>query len=239
MDARHLGQTLQGQPLGMMQVDQLGQRFGMAYAPLPPRGARARMRTCLRRSVQPVERDAPDAQPHLVGDQPPAHLRRLPPIGGPARGRGAVSRVRPQIREEHALHDGLLDLAVDGECKEIDQREIDADELRAFFDRDGAVRNRRPEEHQPSRLDTLPPPVEQVGHLAVEQQVDLDMVVPMGRAHSVGNVALDLELAEGKSGLEGCVVRGTGFRHVTIPAGDGADSGSSRALSGRNSGLGE
>ena len=51
------------------------------------------------------------------------------------------------------------------------------------------------------------------------------MIVPVGRAHGVGDVALDVERAESESRLEGGVVRGTGLRHGHSAQSGGADIG--------------
>ena len=162
------------------------------------------------RPVQPVEEEAADAQPDLFGDQPPPRFAGLRPVGRPARRGGAVGRVGAEIGEERALHHGLLHLPVDGKGEEIGERQIGADEFGTRFHGDGAMRDRRPEEDQPPRLDRLAAAVEQVGHAAVEQQVDLDMIVPVGRAHGVGDVALDVEGAASEQRLEGGVVGGYG-----------------------------
>ncbi|MNE82179.1 hypothetical protein D3C80_1788800 [compost metagenome] len=59
------------------------------------------------------------------------------------------------------------------------------------------MRNGRPEQHQSARLNLDLAPVKQVGHAALQKHVELDVIVPMGRSHGAGKMALHKETMRG------------------------------------------
>ncbi len=88
-----------------------------------------------------------------------------------------------------------LGLSVDRQGEEIDERKINADQDSIWGYRNCLMGDGGPKENKSPGLDPLLSSIEKIGHLPFKKQIDLDVIVPVGRAHCTGDMALNQELA--------------------------------------------